>query len=284
MKSIRCIHCGLVNWADAEACKRCGNPPHDAAQGESGGWTPGGDGAAYGVPYGATYGEGKKRKGLAVASLVLGIISLMTLSLLGVGALTALIMGIVAAVRAGRQPQVYGGKGLAVGGIVTSALSLVMVVPLMLIAAIAIPNLLASRRAANEAAAIYSLRQIVSAESTYVSTEGDGEFGSMDDLVRAGLVDARLASGVRSGYQFELVATSDTCSVTAVPVDYGSSGTRSFYASCASGEIHYADKAGLAAGPTDPVIDNSGYGSERRSLDTGYPNQSAPSRAPRTRY
>lgn len=288
MKSIRCIHCGLINWADAETCKRCGNPPHDSARGESAGWTPGGGdaayGATYGAGYGAGYGDGKKRKGLAVASLVLGILSLMTFSLLGVGALTALIMGIVAAVRASKNPQVYGGRGLAVGGIVTSVFSLVMIVPLMIIAAIAIPNLLASRRAANEASAIYSVRQIVGAEATYSSTEGAGEFGSMEDLARTGLVNANLAAGVQSGYRFVLVATSDTCSVTAVPVEYGRTGTRSFYATCASEEIHYADKAGLAADSDDPVVGESGHGSERRSFDTGYPGQSASPRAPRTRY
>src|SRR5918997_4278306 len=168
MNSVKCVHCGLIDWAGTEACKRCGNPPQGEAQPygqESGGWQ---QHSAYGGQDWAV----KKRKGLAVASLVVGVISFFTLGLLFVGAITGLIMGIVALSRANKQPNVYGGHGLAVGGIVTSALSLVLVVPIGIIAAIAIPNLLASRRAANEAHAVYQLRRFVHAQATYSVTVG----------------------------------------------------------------------------------------------------------------
>src|SRR5258708_37560781 len=49
---------------------------------------------------------------------------------------------------------------------------LVVVIIIAIVAAIAIPNLLASRRAANEASAISSLRTIHSAEATYQATIG----------------------------------------------------------------------------------------------------------------
>jgi type IV pilus assembly protein PilA len=246
MNSIKCAHCGLINWADAEACKRCGNAPAADGQ-ESGGWQPPADG---------TQGwGGKKRKGLAVASLVLGIVSLFTFSLLVVGALTALVMGIVAASRAGKQPHVYGGRGLAVGGIVTSALSLVTVPLLGIILAIAIPNLLASRRAANEASALRSLREIVMAQDTYSSTAGGGSYGSLEELGEANLIEDALAAGLKNGYLFDVVADEETCAVSAVPMIYGRSGTRSFYVTCEEGEIHFADKGGEAADDSDPVLD-----------------------------
>ena len=60
---------------------------------------------------------------------------------------------------------------------------LVVVIIIAIIAAIAIPNLLASRRAANEASAINSMRSIHSAQVTYFATEGANEvYGSLADL------------------------------------------------------------------------------------------------------
>lgn len=73
------------------------------------------------------YAEGDDtpvRRGLAVAALVCGIVGLFPLwfpvNLIG------LILGIVAARRASRQPEQYGGRGLAIGGICTGAVGLLM--------------------------------------------------------------------------------------------------------------------------------------------------------------
>ena len=68
--------------------------------------------------------------GLATGALVLGIISIPTTCicigpLLG---LIAVILGLVAVTRAGSEPERYGGKGRAVGGIVTGGLSVATVV------------------------------------------------------------------------------------------------------------------------------------------------------------
>jgi hypothetical protein len=75
MKSVRCIHCGLINWADAEACKRCGKPPQAAAEENFGGWAqdaghaPAADDAhgtdeAHGVDYAQpTYGRERPFEG-----------------------------------------------------------------------------------------------------------------------------------------------------------------------------------------------------------------------------
>lgn len=79
---------------------------------------------------------------------------------------------------------------------------LIVVVIIGIIAAIAIPNLLASRRAANEGSAISSLRTIHGAEMTYQSTAGGGSYGTMAQLQGENLIDAVLSSGTKSGYNF----------------------------------------------------------------------------------
>src|SRR5204862_363525 len=87
-----------------------------------------------------------------------------------------------------------------------SLIELLIVVAIIgIIAAIAIPNLLASRRAANEGSAQQSLRTIHSSEATYQSTSGNGNFGLLTDLQTANLVDAVLgsaATSTKSGYTF----------------------------------------------------------------------------------
>ena len=70
-----------------------------------------------------------------------------------------------------------------------------------IIASIAIPNLLASRRAANEASAQSSLRTISTCEASYQATDGAGSYGNLTALGARKLTDAVLASGNKSGYQ-----------------------------------------------------------------------------------
>jgi type IV pilus assembly protein PilA len=88
-----------------------------------------------------------------------------------------------------------------------SLIELLIVVAIIgIIAAIAIPNLLASRRAANEGSAQSSLRTIHSSEATYQATTGNGAFTpsatALGDLRTASLIDPVLGSGTKSGYTF----------------------------------------------------------------------------------
>ena len=87
-----------------------------------------------------------------------------------------------------------------------SLIELIIVVAIIgLLAAIAIPNLIASRRSANEGSAISSLRVIHSAEFIYKSTNGNGRFtDDLSILESAGTIDAFLGSGGKSGYDFKL--------------------------------------------------------------------------------
>ncbi|HWN10228.1 MAG TPA: prepilin-type N-terminal cleavage/methylation domain-containing protein [Pyrinomonadaceae bacterium] len=88
-----------------------------------------------------------------------------------------------------------------------SLIELLIVVAIIgIIAAIAIPNLLASRRAANEGSAQSSLRTTHSAEATYQATAGNGAFGTLAQLDTADLVDPVLGTGTKSGYNFTIPA------------------------------------------------------------------------------
>lgn len=83
---------------------------------------------------------------------------------------------------------------------------LVVVAIIGIIAAIAIPNLLASRRAANEGSAQSALRTVHSAQVTYQATAGNGAYAaSLAVLNGQSLVDSVLASGTKSGYDFAVV-------------------------------------------------------------------------------
>ncbi|MBI3932264.1 MAG: DUF4190 domain-containing protein [Acidobacteria bacterium] len=191
---------------------------------------------------------------MAVASLVLGLLSLPTFGLLGVGALAGLILGVMALVKANRTPEEFGGKGLAIAGIVCNALSFVMIPVIGIIAAIAIPSLLRARVSANEASAIGDIRTVISAEMAYSSANGS-YYDSLECLgtptrcipeypaTAPTFVDSMLASGAtKNGYRRTFHPGPAPASVTgpvsptsltsfayvAVPLNPGQTGVRGF--------------------------------------------------------
>ena len=117
-----------------------------------------------------------------------------------------------------------------------SLIELLIVVAIIgILAAIAIPNLLASKRAANEASAQSSLRTIFNCEATYRATNGNLDYGFLDDLKVQYLTDSVLASGTKSGYSFTVTPTIGAnpaqLYTTAVPTStsgVGQTGTRRF--------------------------------------------------------
>ena len=117
-----------------------------------------------------------------------------------------------------------------------SLIELLIVVAIIgILAAIAIPNLLASRRAANEGSAQASLRTIHSCEALYRANQPNQSYGTLIDLKGEFLTDSVLASGFKSGYNFAANPTAAGVGaqfyVTAVPITtsgYSLSGTRRF--------------------------------------------------------
>ena len=196
MKSTKCVECGFVGWSDVQHCKACGAPlgqrSHDLPTP-----TP-----VYNSNYEQSAQEEGPKKGLAIAALVIGIIGFFTVGLIGVGAIVGIILACVAMSRVKRDPWQYGGRGMAIAALVLNIVSLVSFVPMGIIAAIAIPNLLASYRAANEGSAMASLRTLHSAEATYQATRGEGKYGTLSELAAAGLIDLKLATGSKNGYSF----------------------------------------------------------------------------------
>ena len=155
-----------------------------------------------------------------------------------------------------------------------SLIELLIVVAIIgIIAAIAIPNLLASRRAANEGSAQSSLRTIHSSEGTYQSTVGAGNYGALGGagctpngaltLCGQSLVDQQLGSGGKSGYNFAVNPTNLVVGVspatfyaTAVPqvtTGIGQTGTRRF-GIATDGTMHGDSGGALAAYASEAAV------------------------------
>ena len=96
---------------------------------------------------------------------------------------------------------------------------LIVVVIIGIIAAIAIPNLLAARRSANEGSAISAMRTLHGAQMTYASTYGSGDYASAINFLggTTGLIDTVLAAGTKSGFAF---ATSAVAAAGNVPATF----------------------------------------------------------------
>lgn len=143
---------------------------------------------------------------------------------------------------------------------------LIVVVIIGIIAAIAIPNLLASRRAANEGAAISALRTLHGANITYQSTVGAGKFAtSMANLNanNVNLIDtvfasATSATNAKSGYFFTYVAvqgppsTFTTVAAPSTGTGVTATGTRAFFID-ETGVIRYTTSVSGAA-PATPTV------------------------------
>jgi prepilin-type N-terminal cleavage/methylation domain-containing protein len=153
---------------------------------------------------------------------------------------------------------------------------LIVVAIILIIAAIAIPNLLRSRIAANQSSAVGSLRTLNTAEVTYATTYNTGYSATLGDLgppgagntpvaTAAGLVDEVLSGGAatattssKSGYQFVYTPGAadssgkiNTYNITATPVSVGTTGTN-FYFTDQSGVIRQNSTA--VAGSSDSPL------------------------------
>ncbi|MBI3475243.1 MAG: prepilin-type N-terminal cleavage/methylation domain-containing protein [Acidobacteria bacterium] len=136
---------------------------------------------------------------------------------------------------------------------------LIVVAIILIIAAIAIPNLLHARGAANQASAVSSIRTINSSMIMYMNDfPNDGYAPTLaalggtsctpPDPTSACLIDSQLASGTKSGYSFTSVGLGGTPAVqyfvAATPID-GSAYTS--YCSTEDGVIHFDPNGAVIA-------------------------------------
>jgi type II secretory pathway pseudopilin PulG len=118
---------------------------------------------------------------------------------------------------------------------------MVVITLIIVIAAIAIPNLMRSRMTANEGAAIGAMRSIANAQSQFQSQainafpSGMGQYGSLADLAgqTPPLIDPVLGTGVRQGYNYIVTPGgadgNPTYAANADPIMMNETGGRGFY-------------------------------------------------------
>jgi hypothetical protein len=113
----------------------------------------------------------------------------------------------------------------------------------------------------NEMQAILALRNFHSAQMTYQTTVGNGNFGTLTNLYQAGLINSELASGHYRGYAFGITVTFQNpwqpaiYDSYAIPAVYRGTGVRSFYIN-QTGILRGADKNGSSADANDPPIES----------------------------
>jgi len=150
---------------------------------------------------------------------------------------------------------------------------LIVVVIIGIIAAIAVPNLLASRRSANGASAVEAMRLFHSVEATFQAGVGNGAFGTSTDLFNQQLIDDSLAGAssagpssgtAKSGYTYNVQTTAPGAgnladfNVTGTPsatTGIGRTGDRTFFVD-ATGVIRGTTTATAMANSMSSPIGN----------------------------
>jgi type IV pilus assembly protein PilA len=226
---MKCPYCGEMIEDGSQFCGRCGNRLVSAAA------VVGAPGPGY-APTGQETTSGK-----AIASLVMGILVFIPFS-----AVAAIILGHLALSEIKKSAGRLKGQGLATAGLILGYAEIALIPIVLIIAAIAIPNLLRAKIAANEASSIGVLRTYNSAIISYAATcpnqgypvstvnLGPGA-GNCDG---ANLVDRVLAGPMpkKNGYIFhyepgvpDASGRVMTFSITADPMRENTTGMRHFF-------------------------------------------------------
>lgn len=145
---------------------------------------------------------------------------------------------------------------------------LIVVAIILIIAAIAIPNLMRARMSANESSAVASVRSISTGEVSYAATFPTVGYTSLaslggiapctPSLATGCFLDDVLAAGTKEGYTFSatpanpLNGVNMTYSSLGSPFSLNATGTRSFCGD-QTGVIFYRINS-LACNNTDPVL------------------------------
>lgn len=218
---MNCPRCGATVADDSQFCSNCGNaiPPAQFAPST--------------VPIVGSPAVPPKTSGMAVASLVCGIVNIFPASIV------AIVLGHISLSQIRKSAGQLKGQGLAIAGLVLGYLGIVAIPFILIVAAIAIPNLLRAKIAANESSAVGSLGALETAERVYMAQHQNTGFTcNLPDLNSAGLIDSSLRSGQKSGYSFTLQNCASDApgrpvskfQVIAVPLSLHSSGTKAFCA------------------------------------------------------
>jgi len=223
-----CGHCGQPTPDNAPFCTACGKPTPPS---------PSPYAPALGVP---------ETSGQAIASLVFGLFGFFFPA-----AITAVVLGHISRSSIRASAGRLKGEGMALAGLILGYMGVAFIPIILIIAAIAIPNLLRSRIAANEASAIGSIRTINTAERAYASSYPSNgyachlsQLGTGSSSIgpeNAGLIDQRLASGTKRGYRFAMYCGAvgiPDYTIIAYPITPNQTGSRVF-CSDSSGVIRY---------------------------------------------
>jgi type IV pilus assembly protein PilA len=214
-----CAACGNSLAADDNFCRVCCR--NNAA-------------TATAVPGMAPLGPGTtaETSGKAIASLVCGLLIFIPMAFIA-----AIVFGHLALSEIRKSAGRLKGEGMAMAGLVLGYIWIAGIPIFLILAAIAIPNVLRARMAANESSAVASVRSLVTAEESYSTSHPDrGYTCYLGDLSREQLINSALASGKKTGYQFDLLncvpatpgGTNMKFQVVAQPITLNQTGMRAF--------------------------------------------------------
>lgn len=172
----------------------------------------------------------QQTNGKAIASLVLGFFFY-----LFPAAIAGIILGHLSLSEIRKSAGRLTGRSLAIAGLVLGYLGIAGVPFFLMIAAIAIPNFLRARIAANEASAVSTMRILNTAEVTYSVAHPEAGFTcSLSEL--GGSMEVPLRTNERHGYIFRLSGCTPQqpggpnvkYQIAAYPLNYNQSGVRAF--------------------------------------------------------
>lgn len=179
-----CAACGNTMAPEDSFCRRCGRVSGSAAPS-----------ALPQQPISPPETSAK-----AIISLICGLAFFVPLAFIA-----AIVFGHLALSEIKKSAGRLKGQGMAIAGLVLGYLWIAGIPIMLIIAAIAIPNLLRARMAANESSAVADIRTINVAEVSYVTSHPfAGYTCSLADLQNDRLINEHLATGEKSGYRFEL--------------------------------------------------------------------------------